>query len=245
MNNAQTIVRPPFQNIVLEEIRRIAQRDGDAPGIQAFVKETGITKGRIIGVLWAKWGDALIEAGYQPKVLQVRFDDEHVLREIATAFRKFGRIPSTAELRLHAAQTPGFPAHNTLTNRFDGRADMLGRLAKFVAEKEEFSTVKAMLDERPQTQARQVSPVRSEGTVYLIRFGPHYKIGRSNDGFRRAREIKTLLPEDGEIIHFITTDDPVGIEAYWHNRFKDQRLRGEWFKLSASDVAAFKRRRFQ
>jgi len=230
---------------VLDEIKRLARRDGEAPGIQTFVRETGITKGRIIGVLWAKWGDALTEAGYEPKALQGRFDDEHVLGSIATAFQSFGRIPSTSELRLHATQTDGFPAHNTLTNRFAGRADMLERLAAYVDGKPDLADVAALLVTRPAVRSKAAASIKADGSVYLIRFNPHYKIGRSNDGLRRAREIKTLLPEDGEIIHFITTDDPVGIEAYWHNRFKSQRLRGEWFKLSATDVSAFQRRRFQ
>ena len=245
MSDAQTATRASLRPVVLDEIKRLARRDGEAPGIQAFVRETGITKGRIIGVLWAKWGDALTEAGFAPKELQVRFEDDHVLEAIASAFQKFGRIPSTAELRLHATQTEGFPAHNTLTNRFDGRADMFNRLAAFVENKPDLADVAAMLVDRPAVRSRSASTQSADGSVYLIRFGPHYKIGRSNDALRRAREIKTLLPEDGEIIHFITTDDPVGIEAYWHNRFKDQRLRGEWFKLSATDVAAFQRRRFQ
>jgi len=86
---------------------------------------------------------------------------------------------------------------------------------------------------------------RVTGHVYLLRHDQDYKIGRSNDVARRCREVALLLPQDLEEVHRIDTDDPEGIERYWHERFAARRLRGEWFRLTGDDIAAFGRSRYQ
>ena len=82
------------------------------------------------------------------------------------------------------------------------------------------------------------------GFVYLIKSGKYYKIGRSNNADRRAYELRLQLPEEVKVIHKIKTDDPIGIEEYWHKRFKEKRKGGEWFELTRQDVEIFKRRKF-
>lgn len=82
----------------------------------------------------------------------------------------------------------------------------------------------------------------SYGFVYLVQgHRGEYKIGRTNLVDRRVSEIGVTSAIEHTLIHEIKTDDPVGVEAYWHNRFTDKRMRGEWFKLNAADVKAFKR----
>jgi hypothetical protein len=81
------------------------------------------------------------------------------------------------------------------------------------------------------------------GYVYLVKHGSRkeYKIGKTFNPLRREGEIALQLPEKLEPIHYIKTDDPSGIENYWHTRFAEKRKEGEWFALTAEDVRAFKR----
>lgn len=102
----------------------------------------------------------------------------------------------------------------------------------------------AWLESRPSADEE---PSREKtvvlGCVYLLRSGRHFKIGRTNAVGRRERELAIQLPQKGEVILKIATDDPAGIEAYWHRRFDAKRGNGEWFNLSQEDIAAFRRRK--
>jgi hypothetical protein len=66
-------------------------------------------------------------------------------------------------------------------------------------------------------------------------------MGRTKNPLRREGEFGIQLPEKLTLIHHIKTDDPAGIESYWHMRFATKRNEGEWFALSPDDVRAFKR----
>lgn len=232
---------------IIEEIRRLAAANGGrAPGRQTFERATGIKNW--CGVYWARWNDALAEAGFAPNSFNGRSDQTVILRKLAEAVRHFGRVPSTAELRMYGKSVEGFPSHTTQANHFKTKSAMMDQLAAWTTSHAQFADVAAILATRPQPASRAERDVEAsgvEGLVYLIRSGAHFKIGRSDQIERRVREIKVALPEAAALVHAIRTDDPPGIEAYWHRRFADRRANGEWFRLTAADVAAFRRRKYQ
>jgi len=85
-----------------------------------------------------------------------------------------------------------------------------------------------------------LQPDKPQGFVYLLKAGEHPKIGKAIDMKKRLNQIKLALPVKPEVIHTIEAFHPYQAEHYWHKRFADKRLNGEWFVLTDRDVAEFK-----
>lgn len=235
---------------IIAEIRRLTELRGTPPGYKAFVTETGITEGAWRGKYWARWGDALTEAGYAANEWTGRSDLDALLGGLAKACRHFGYYPTKSELTLLRNQDPTMPNPAALFRNYGGRAQVIAALRAYASERPDLADVCQMLPDEPQPQPQaptlpSTSAKAKEGHVYLIKSGDFYKVGRSDDLERRVKEIRIALPDKAELVHAIRTDDPPGIEAYWHKRFADSRANGEWFKLSPAEVAAFRKRKFQ
>jgi hypothetical protein len=231
---------------IISEIKRIARTNGgQPPGRVTFENETGIRPQDWRGKHWARWGDALIDAGFQANELQQKLDLESVFPKVALAVRQFAREPTTAELEMLRHQDPTFPAYKSVINHFESKSQMMQALKKWAETSEAYSDIAAILPD--YTVIKTAAPKRGtkEGHVYLIKSGEFYKIGRGDELEKRVKQIRTALPDASSLEHSIRTDDPSGIEAYWHRRFADRRANGEWFKLTTHDVIAFKKRKFQ
>lgn len=228
---------------ILKEIRKLAAANsGKPPGSQKFERDTGIGEAAWRGVYWARWSDALKEAGFVANEKQRKSTNEFIVAKFIEAARHYGNLPSAMELRMYRKAHEDFPNEKTIHNHFGSKEQLLSQLRVWLHNKPEFQDVAEMLG--PEVKDAEI-PGATEGFVYLIRSGIHYKIGRSDEIERRVKEIRVAMPEAAVLVHSIRSDDPPGIEAYWHRRFADRRANGEWFKLTASDVAAFKRRKFQ
>lgn len=232
---------------ILEEIQCLAKSAGGvAPGKRAFETETGVRESDWLGKYWVRWNDAVTEAGCMPNQKRVAYSEPFMIETLAKLIRELGHYPVRAELLMKARSDTTFPGEKTF-RRFGSKRQIVAKVLKFCVANKNYADVVAMC---PLVSVGQESEHHPEscyeqelGFVYLIKHGSRreYKIGRTNNTLRREGEVGIELPEKIEPIHVIQTDDPAGVEAYWHRRFSDKRLRNEWFELTTDDVKAFKR----
>jgi hypothetical protein len=237
---------------ILEEIRRTAKAHGGVPlGHARFEQETGIRYHDWWGKHWGRWSDALREAGFPPNTLQEAFSDDELLAKLVGFIRELGRFPGNGDLRLKKRNDPAFPNEKVFANHFGTRAQQREAAIEY-SRAHGFDDVPTLCGPTASTKDDRASNNENRadatvvGFVYLMKHGGRreYKIGKTNALGRREYELAIQLPEKLRTIHVIKTDDPDGIEDYWHRRFASKRGNGEWFNLELSDIQAFKRRKF-
>ena len=223
----------------------VDERGGVPAGERVFTRETGIPRYSWMGGYWRSWSAFQKAAGYSPNDPTQKIPDDVVLRRFAELALEQGGAPTEADLNLKRKDDPSFPGKG-LFRRWGSRDALLGAVANYCEGIAEFGPVFELLNKTSSHRRDQrFGSLRINGFVYLLRSGKNYKIGRTNAAGRRLRELAIQLPQKPNTIHVIETDDPEGIEEYWHRRFAEKRKGGEWFMLNADDVRAFKKRRFQ
>lgn len=172
------------------------------------------------------------------------------------AIREKGRWPTRGELKVKHHKDSNFPDASTIYKKLGLvlTGDLAANLLEYVKGKRKYKDVVIICNSFLETVSKNAaidnSPEKySIGYVYLLksRLGNAiaYKIGKTSEPERRVLELNQ--PSNEQTLEWkIETDDPSGIEEYWHKRFESKRLypsrpKNEWFKLKPSDVKAFKR----
>jgi hypothetical protein len=235
---------------IINEIRRTAARNGGVPlGRDRFEQETGIKYHDWWGRFWSRWGDAVNEAGLAPNTLRGSYESSELMEKLIALTRELGRFPNKGDIRIKKLNDAAFPNDKTLTSHFGPRAQLREAALEYCRSHPGNDDIPPLLGPVPsdgyeQPRTEKPEPQVVIGFVYLMKYGKHYKIGKTNATGRREYELAIQLPEKLSTVHIIKTDDPDGIEAYWHKRFAMKRGNGEWFNLDPTDVQAFKRRKF-
>jgi hypothetical protein len=237
--------KPSKEKVVGEYNRLVKEQSGKLIGERIFKRETGFSPHYWNGGYWRSWSAFQADAGHEPNSATEKTSDEILLRRFAELALERNEIPSEADLMLKRKEDPSFPAKATY-RRWGSRDALLSKVAEYCEREKQFMPVLDLLRQGVSSGLdHRIDSGRINGFVYLLRSGKNYKLGRTNAVGRRLRELAIQLPQKPDTVHVIETDDPEGIEQYWHRRFAEKRQGGEWFSLTTDDVNAFKRRRFQ
>lgn len=230
---------------IIKAIQEAAKANGGKPlGMDKFERETGI-KPYDWGKYWTRFSEAQKEAGFSPNQLQVPYSDDFLFEKIIYLARKLSKFPTSREIRIEKISNSEFPNNSAFTRAFGSKQEFALKLSEYCRNKDGFDDIIGVCEEiLEESGERGNDDEKSEeivGAVYLFKHGKYYKIGKTYDTVRRGNELRIQLPENLDLVHEIKTDDPSGVEAYWHKRFEAKRMNGEWFDLNATDIKAFKR----
>jgi len=181
--------------------------------------------------------------------MQAAYGEPLIFDKTVELIRKLGRFPAISDFLMARRHDSEFPSEKVF-RRFGSKEQLAARIAEYCREKPGHDNVVGWCAERSSARRKAAEegtrpPDREEkvamGFVYLMKSGRHYKIGRTVSVGSRERQLAIKIPIPPTTVHTIETDDPPGVEAYWHRRFAEKRGEGEWFDLSPIDRKAFKR----
>jgi hypothetical protein len=246
---------PVTKEEILSEIRKyVSANDGEIPGERTFETSTRIKSWSWKGRFWARWTDAVREAGFDPNQLQQKIPEHELIQKLAALVVELDRFPTRDEMNVHSRNPNviGFPIWETFRKRFGGMPQIAAALLDF-ADETKNERLSEICNERLQREESKPAPVPDRrtpatdafGFVYL-KYSPSlrlYKIGKANDPKKRGVGISLLLPHDLVAKHEIKTDCPYLLEKYWELRFKAKKKQGEWYDLTSADIETFRSRR--
>ena len=239
-------MQKPSKEKIIGTYHRLVKEHGGTPiGQRVFMRATGFSNYYWKGGYWRSWSAFQADAGYAPNSPTEKISDEILLQRFAELALERNEIPSEADLMLKRKEDPSFPSKAAF-RRWGSRDALRAKVAEYCEGKEHFAPAIELLTQGVSNRLdHRLDSSVIKGFVYLLRSGKNYKVGRTDAVGRRLRALAIQLPRKPDTVHVIETDDPEGIEQYWHRRFAEKRQGGEWFALSPEDVRAFKKRRFQ
>jgi hypothetical protein len=180
---------------IIEEIRRIATSNNGKPlGLDAFKRLTGIRESDWRGIFWARWNDALLEAGFPPNDMARKTDDEAVFRALVEVMRQVGKFPTVSEYQLFRRNNGSLPSDRAIYRSRSRRLGVLAGFRDWLSTHPECNDVALYVPQSLRSDPAEVSNA-TDGFVYLTKSGVHFKVGRSDEIERRVKEIRTALPD--------------------------------------------------
>lgn len=110
---------------ILDTVRQTAADNNGKPlGRTRLEQLTGITE-YDIGRYWARYGDVVREAGFEPNKLNAAHSEDFLMEKFIGLTRKLGHVPTNQEMRLErTGDAPTFPNANVYA-KFGAKNDII------------------------------------------------------------------------------------------------------------------------
>jgi hypothetical protein len=218
--------KPSKEKIISTYSRLVKEQSGKLIGERIFMRETGFSHYHWTGGYWRSWSVFQADSGYAPNNQTEKIPDKILLHRFAELALERNEIPTEADLMLKRKEDLSFPSKATY-RRWGSRDALLAKVAEYCERDGQFAPVLDFLKQGVSNSLdHRLESGYIKGFIYLLRFGKNYKLGRTNVVGRRLRELAIQLPQKPDTVHVIETDDPEGIEQYWHRRFAGKRQGG-------------------
>lgn len=226
---------------IVKEYKKLKAIIGHSPDSQTFYDKSPVSKRDAELAFGSKTYTKIQKAaGDEPRVFgHPSISPDEYFKQYGSAVREFQGIPKIADWK-HRRFKPSITGY---CKKFGLRwSQMPLEFLNWAALKPEWADVVDICRSALPAQTLDAAVAQDKiGYVYLMKSGSLYKIGWSESPKRREYEVDQKSPYPTKLIHEIETDDPAGVESYWHGRFRDKHKKGEFFELSPEDVTAFRR----
>jgi hypothetical protein len=180
------------EHIIIEKIRCTAKTNsGVAFGCKRFEGETGIKHLEGFGKYWARWSDAVLEAGFEPNRMNEAYKEDFLLEKLVLLTRSLGRKPVVGDIILAGKDDPTFPSKNVF-RRLGPKHEWASQIVTSCETKlgnDDVSIIWKQAACMPKSLEIEKSGSNDSviGYVYLLKHGTRreYKIGRTNNPMRR------------------------------------------------------------
>jgi hypothetical protein len=113
------------KEFILKEIKRTAEQNGGVPlGWRKFVQETGIRNADWLGKHWARWSDAIREAGHAPNQMTQGYNESFLCERFIELTRELKRLPTNGDFLMKSRSDSAFP-HAKTFEKFGPKAKLV------------------------------------------------------------------------------------------------------------------------
>ncbi len=144
--------------------------------IDACSRDTGIKHSDWWGKIWARWSDALQEAGFRSNALQGAYNETALLEARIALARELGRLPARADLRMKRRSDTDFPSDHTL-DKFGGKRGLIRRTLEYCRGRPGYGDIVALCELDNST----AKPARKRRIGHARRIRIHLPIHLPNE----------------------------------------------------------------